>query len=249
MAGHSKWANIKHKKARMDAQRGKIFTKIAREIIVAARQGGGDPEGNPRLKAVVQKAKENNMPNDNIMRAIQRGTGEIEGAEYVESVYEGYGPGGIAVLMNITTDNRNRTAGEIRHLFAKNGGNLGEAGCVNWMFERKGLIEIELSDQVDEEELMMIALEAGADDVEVIGESAQIVTTPECLEAVKAELVNSGCQIIGGEVSMVPNNTVQITDVDLAKKIIKLMDALEEHDDVQDVFANFDIPENVIEQI
>jgi YebC/PmpR family DNA-binding regulatory protein len=249
MAGHSKWANIKHKKARMDAQRGKIFTKIAREIIVAARQGGGDPEGNTRLKAVIQKAKENNMPNDNITRAIQRGTGEIDGVEYEEIVYEGYGPGGIAILMNITTDNRNRTAGEIRHIFSKNGGNLGEAGCVNWMFDRKGLIDIEITHQVDEEELMMTALEAGADDVEVAGENAQIITTPECLETVKSELANSGYKVIGGEVSMVPNNTVEITDGEVVKKIIKLMDLLEEHDDVQDAFANFDIPDNVLEQI
>ncbi|MDW7674601.1 MAG: YebC/PmpR family DNA-binding transcriptional regulator [Bacillota bacterium] len=248
MAGHSKWANIKHKKARMDAQRGKVFTKIAREIIVAARQGGGDPEGNARLKAVIQKARENNMPNDNIMRAIQRGTGEIDGANYEEMVYEGYGPGGIAVLMNITTDNRNRTAGEIRHIFSKNGGNLGESGCVNWMFDRKGLIALEVT-EADEEQIMMDALESGADDVEVADDVAQVTVAPEDLEQVKVGLIEAGYKVISAEVSMVPQNSIAISDVDTAKKLIKLMDALEDHDDVQDAFANFDIPEEILEQI
>ena len=249
MAGHSKWANIKHKKARMDAQKGKIFTKIAREIIVAAKQGGGDPEGNARLKAVIQKAKENNMPNDNIARAIQKGTGELEGANYEEMVYEGYGPAGIAIMMHLTSDNRNRTAGEIRHIFSKNGGNLGETGCVGWMFNRKGLIQLNLEQPIDEEELMMAALDAGAEDVEISAEMVQVITEPDSMEEVKQLLTDSGYTVASSEVTMIPQNLVQVTDVDVAKKTIKLMDLLEDHDDVQEVFANFDIPEEILEKI
>lgn len=249
MAGHSKWANIKHKKARMDAQRGKIFTKIGRELIVAAKQGGGDPEGNPRLKTAIQKARENNMPNENIMRAIQRGTGDLEGVNYEEMVYEGYGPGGIAVLINLTTDNRNRTTGEIRHIFSKNGGNLGETGCVNWMFERKGVIILKVTENFNEEELMMTALEAGAEDVDVETEDAQVTTAPEDLEQIKASLKEAGYQVNSGEITMVPQNTVEINDMEIAKKIIKLMDALEDHDDVQDAYANFDISQDILEQL
>lgn len=254
MAGHSKWANIKHRKAKVDAQKGKIFTKLGREIIVAARQGGADPNANFRLKIAIQKAKEANMPNDNIQRAIQRGVGGTEGANYEELVYEGYGPGGVAILIQAMTDNRNRTAGEIRHLFSKNGGNLGETGCVAWMFEQKGVIRIEPDieageEPLDEEELMLQALEAGALDVTVEVDSAEIFTSPDELESVKQALVDMGYRIAFAEVTLVPQNTVEVTDKDQAVKLLKLMDALDDHDDIQGAFSNFDIADTLMEQI
>lgn len=249
MAGHSKWANIKHKKARMDAKKGKIFTKIAKELTVAAKQGGGDPEANPRLKAAIQKAKDANMPNDNIERAIKKGTGEIEGVVYEEMTYEGYGPAGVAILLNVATDNRNRTAGEIRHLFSKHGGNLGESGCVAWMFDRKGYMTTKLSDDMDEEELMLMAIECGAEDVSIEEGTLEVVTEPDNLEEVKQQLEEQGLQFNVAEITMIPKNTVKVTDEGEAEKLLKLMEVLEDHDDVQNVYANFDIDDGLMEKI
>ena len=251
MAGHSKWANIKHKKARTDEKRGKIFTKLGKEIIIAAREGGGDPDGNPRLKMLIQKAKAMNMPNDNINRAIQRGTGEIEGEALEEINYEGYGPGGVALMLNITTNNRNRTAAEIRHLFSKYGGNLGEAGCVGWMFKRRGLLEVNKEDlQSDVDEVELIAIEAGAEDIRDSGSSLEIVTTPDSFESVKSTLEEEcGVQWAFADITMIPDTTVEVLDLDTVRKIIKLVDVLEDHDDVQDVYANFSIPDEIMEQV
>ncbi|MGE5543655.1 MAG: YebC/PmpR family DNA-binding transcriptional regulator [Bacillota bacterium] len=251
MAGHSKWANIKHKKARADEKRGKAFTKIGKEIIVAAREGGGDPDGNPRLKLLIQKAKAMNMPSDNINRAIQRGTGEIEGEALEEISYEGYGPGGVALMLDITTDNRNRTAADIRHLFSKHGGNLGETGCVGWMFKRRGLLEINKENmKVDVEEVELIAIEAGAEDIRDNGSSLEIITEPESFELVKNALEKEcGIEWVFADITMIPENTVEVQDLDTARKIIKLVDVLEDHDDVQDVYANFSIPDEIMEKI
>ncbi len=249
MAGHSKWNNIKHKKAKADEQRGKIFTKIGREIYVAAKEGGADPEANARLKAVIQKAKEANMPNDNIMRNIQKATGGGETENYEEAVYEGYGPGGVAILINIMTDNRNRTASEIRYLFSRNGGNLGETGCVAWMFDSKGIINIELVKGLDQEELMLEAIEAGAEDIIFDDEIAEIITEPGDFEIVKQALVAAGFNIQTAEYTKLPQNSVDISDPEQAKQVLNLMNLLEDHDDVQDVYANFDIPDELIEQL
>ena len=242
MSGHSKWSTIKHKKAKNDAQRGKIFTRLAKEIIVAARQGGGDPELNFRLKAAVQKAKEANLPNDNIMRAIQRGTGELGGESYEEIVYEGYGPGGAAVMIQAMTDNRNRTAGEMRYLFSKHGGNLGETGCVAWMFGEKGSLIVECAgnDQWHEDDLMLLALEAGAEDFEATGEVFEITSAPGDLQAVKEALEAAGVKIALAEVTMIPQTTVELEGKE-AEQIMRLMELLEEHDDVQNVYTNFEI--------
>ncbi|MFZ5640042.1 MAG: YebC/PmpR family DNA-binding transcriptional regulator [Bacillota bacterium] len=246
MAGHSKWANIKHRKAKQDVQKAKIFTKIGRELIVAAKSGGGDPEANPRLKSVIQKAREVNMPNDNIQRIIQKATGELAGVNYEELVYEGYGPGGVAVLLEIMTDNRNRTAGDIRHLFSKYGGNLGEAGCVNWMFEKKGLLTLDKSDvKGDPDEIMMLALDAGAEDIKDEDDMIEITTVPEDFDRVKAALTEAGLSFSVAEITMVPQNTVAVSGDDAAK-LLKLMDLLEEHDDVQGVYANFDIDDDAL---
>ncbi|MEW6621755.1 MAG: YebC/PmpR family DNA-binding transcriptional regulator [Bacillota bacterium] len=246
MAGHSKWANIKHRKARMDSQKGKVFTKIARELMVAAKEGGPDPEGNSKLKLVIQKAKEANMPNENIQRAIQKGSGGIESVNYEETTYEGYGPAGVAVLMRILTDNRNRTAGEIRHIFSKNGGNLGEAGCVAWMFENKGIIAFELEDR-NEEELMVLLLETGAEDYTVTGQSVEVVTEVENFQEVKSALENKGIQINLAEITMLPKSSVLIDDRETALQIIKLIDTLEDHDDIQAVYTNFDITDGLLD--
>lgn len=246
MAGHSKWANIKHRKAKQDVQKAKIFTKIGRELIVAAKSGGGDPEANPRLKSVIQKAREVNMPNDNIQRIIQKATGELAGVNYEELVYEGYGPGGVAVLLEIMTDNRNRTAGDIRHLFSKYGGNLGEAGCVNWMFEKKGLLTLDKSDvKGDPDEIMMLALDAGAEDIKDEDDMIEITTVPEDFDRVKTALTEAGLSFSVAEITMVPQNTVAVSGDDAAK-LLKLMDLLEEHDDVQGVYANFDIDDDAL---
>ena len=243
MSGHSKWATIKRKKAKVDAQRGKIFTRLAKEIIVAARQGGGDPEGNMRLKAAIQRAKEANIPNENIMRAIQKGTGELGGSNYEEVVYEGYGPGGVAVLLEIMTDNRNRTAGEIRHIFSRNGGSLGESGCVAWMFQEKGLIVVEREDnKVDEDDLMLLALDSGADDFKTEDDSYEITCAPGDLQRVREALEQAGIKIAVAEATMVPQSTVNLEGKE-AEQMMKLMDALEDHDDVQNVYANFEIDE------
>ncbi|MCL6447309.1 MAG: YebC/PmpR family DNA-binding transcriptional regulator [Armatimonadetes bacterium] len=242
MAGHSKWANIKRKKERMDAQRGKIFTRLAREIIVAARMGGGDPEANPRLKAAIQRAKEANIPNENIQRAIQRGTGEAGGAGYEEVYYEGYGPGGVAIMLKILTDNRNRTASEIRYLFSRNGGNLGEAGCVSWMFARKGLLIVDKEEFSDEDTLLLAALEAGAEDVKVEKDSFEVITGPEDFEKVRSALAVQGIPVAEAEITMIPAGTVKMAAPE-AEPVMRLIDALEDHDDVQEVYANFEVEE------
>ncbi len=249
MAGHSKWANTKHRKARVDAQRGKIFTKIARELSVASREGGEDINTNFRLRLAVQKARENNMPNDNIQRAIQKGSGGQDGTVYEQTNYEGYAAGGVAVLLEIMTDNRNRTVAEIRHIFSRHGGSLGESGCVSWMFSRKGIISVNNDDlSMEEDDLMLIALEAGAEDVKAENEDGYSITTEiESFEAVKEELQKQGVAVDNFEVTMLPSTSIEITDSEMAARIIKLMEALDDHDDVQNVYANFDIPDELLE--
>ncbi|MDN5345197.1 MAG: hypothetical protein PWQ18_1311 [Clostridia bacterium] len=250
MSGHSKWANIKNRKAKVDEKRGRLFTKIGREIIIAARMGGGDPEGNPRLKAAIARAKEVNMPNDNIQRAIMRGTGELEGVTYEEMVYEGYGPGGVAMLLNIATDNRNRTASEIRYIFSRGGGNLGESGCVAWMFNPKGVISVEVPAGEAREELILQAIEAGAEDVDDSdAEVLEIKTAPADLDQVKDALQGAGAVISSAEVEMVPQTTVSIEDPETAARVMRLVDRLEDHDDVQAVYTNADIPAAIMEQL
>ncbi|TZE83585.1 YebC/PmpR family DNA-binding transcriptional regulator [Calorimonas adulescens] len=246
MSGHSKWANIKHKKEKTDAQKGRIFTKLAKEIIIAAREGGGDPESNSRLRDAIDKAKENNMPNDNIMRAIKRGTGELYGDTLEEVMYEGYGPGGVAVIVEAMTDNRNRTAAEMRHIFDRSGGSLGATGCVAWMFDKKGLIIVD-GKGVNEDELMMLALDAGADDIVNSDDDYEIYTSPENFSNVKSKLKEEGYSLIDAEVRMIPQNTVQ-ADIDTSKKILALIDRLEEHDDVQNVYHNLEIPDELLEE-
>ncbi len=248
MAGHSKWSQIKHKKAAQDAKRGKIFTKLIKEITVAARLGGGDPAGNPRLRTAIEAAKAANMPKNNIERAIKKGTGELEGVAYEEVTYEGYGPGGVAVLVEAITDNRQRTVAEVRHIFAKRGGNMGEPGSVAWIFEKKGLILVDKS-KVDEETIMEAALEAGAEDIKD-GESVwEVETAPEALNEVKEALKAGGIEIQSAEISMIPQNVIKVEDEDQAKKLLALMGALEENDDVQNVYANFDIPDHILEKV
>ena len=248
MAGHSKWANTKHRKARVDAQKGKIFTKIAREITVAAREGGDDINANFRLRLAVQKARENNMPNDNIQRAIQKGLGGSEGSSFEQANYEGYAAGGVAVMLEVMTDNRNRTVAEIRHIFSRHGGSLGESGCVSWMFSRKGFITVSKSDlSMDEDDFMLIALEAGAEDVKSEDDDTYSVTSEiDSFEEIKQKLQDEGITISSSEVTMLPSNSISITDADMAGKIIKLMEALDDHDDVQNVYANFDMPEELL---
>ncbi len=248
MSGHSKWSTIKHKKAAQDAKRGKIFTKLIKEITVAARLGGGDPAANPRLRAAIDAAKSQNMPKNNIERAIKKGTGELEGVSYEEVTYEGYGPGGVAVLVETITDNRQRTVAEVRHIFAKRGGSMGEPGSVAWIFEKKGLIVIEKS-KVDEDTLMDAALDAGAEDIQDSGTEWEIETRPENLEKVKKALEAAGIEILSAEVSMVPSNTIEIQDEKQAEQLMKLMNALEDNDDVQNVYANFDIPDELLERV
>ncbi len=248
MAGHSKWANTKHRKARADAQKGKIFTKLAREITVAAREGGDDLETNFTLRLAVQKARDNNMPNENIQRAMQKGTGNQEGSSYEQASYEGYAVGGVAVLLEAMTDNRNRTVAEIRHIFSRYDGSLGESGCVSWMFDRKGYLSVNKSEmEVDEDELMMAALEAGAEDVELEDDGTYSITTElENFEAVKNQLTAQGIPIASSDVTMLPSNTIEITDPDAADRIINLIEALDDHDDVQNVYANYDIPDEML---
>jgi len=251
MAGHSKWANIKHKKGKADEKKGKEFTKIAKEITIAVKTGGsGDPEANPKLKLAIQKAKAINMPNENITRAINKGTGEGESEALEEILYEGYAPGGVAIMLSIATDNRNRTASEIRHLFAKNNGNLGESGCVAWMFKRSGLITINKNAlAIDEEELMMTALDLGADDVREDEESYEIITTPEAFMEIKEGLEAQNINLEDADIVMLPQNTVEINDPETAAKIIKLIDLLEDHDDVQNVYTNMSLSDEVMEQM
>lgn len=248
MAGHSKWANIKHRKGAEDAKRGKIFTKLVKEIIVAARMGGGDPNANPRLRAAIQNAKSNNLPKDKVERSIKKGTGELEGVNYEETSYEGYGPGGAAVLVESLTDNKNRTVSEVRHLFSKHGGKLGENGCVDWMFDKKGWIAVKKS-EADEETLMSAALDAGADDIkEEDPENYEIITPPETFEDVKAALEEAGVPCENSEVTMLPQTYVNLSGKE-AEQMYRLMDALDDNDDVQKVYTNADIPEDVIAQM
>jgi YebC/PmpR family DNA-binding regulatory protein len=246
MSGHSKWASIKHKKAATDAKRGRAFTRLIKEITVAARMGGGDPEGNPRLRTAVSSAKAQNMPQDNIKRAIQKGTGELPGQAYEDVTFEGYGPSGVAVIVEVLTDNRNRTVAEMRHAFSKHGGNLGETGCVNWMFEKKGLILVE-QDKADEDDLMELVLEAGADDMAQEEENYEVTTSPAAFEAVKAAIAGKGIPVAHAEVSMHPQSTVRLEGKE-ALRMLRLMDLLEENDDVQEVSANFDIDASIMEQ-
>ena len=244
MSGHSKWAGIKHKKSKVDAQRGRLFTRLIREITVAARLGGGDPAGNPRLRDAIDKAKAGNMPQDNIIRAIKKGTGELEGVNYEDCVYEGYGPQGVAVLLEAVTDNRNRTTAEIRKIFSRFGGNLGDVGCVGWMFDKKGLIQV-TAKGVDEEQLLAVALEAGAEDVRTEEQTFEVVTAPTDFDGVKTALEQGSFPIEQAEVTMVPQSTVHI-EGKTAEQVLRLMDELEDHDDVQHVYANFDIPEKIM---
>lgn len=245
MAGHSKWAQIKHKKAHTDLKRGKVFSKIVKEIAVAARLGGGDPVGNPRLRLTIEKAKEVNMPQDNIKRAIMKGTGELPGVSYEEVSYEGYGPAGVALLIEVLTDNRNRTVGEIRHILSKHGGSMGETGCVSWIFDKRGYILVDKK-AVDEDTLMSIVLDAGATDMKNDpGESSyEIITEPESLDGVKSALTSAKIPVTLSEVTMLPKSYVDL-DSKAADQMTRLMDALEDHDDVQNVFANFNIPDEV----
>ena len=247
MSGHSKWATIKRKKAGIDAARGQAFTRLIKEITIAARNGGGDPNMNPRLRTAILAAKGANMPADNIDRAIKKGTGELEGVVYEEVTYEGYGPNGVAVMLDTVTDNKNRTASELRHLLAKNGGNMGSQGCVSWMFETKGLISVD-SSVTDEDTLMSIALDAGADDVRPEDGSFEILTTPAAFEAVKKALEDKKIPVLSAEVTKLPQNTVQL-DFSQATTMMKLMDALEEFDDTQKVYSNFDIPADVMAKL
>jgi YebC/PmpR family DNA-binding regulatory protein len=244
MSGHNKWASIKHKKGANDAKRGKIFTKLIKEITVAARMGGGDQDGNPRLRAAVLAARAENMPKDNIERGIKKGTGELEGVSYEESLYEGYGPGGAAVLVESLSDNKNRSVAEIRHIFTKNGGNLGTGGCVAWMFKKKGYIAIDRK-AVDEEKLMEKALEAGAEDVREDDGTFEVITAPEDFEAVKTAIDALEVPYISTEVTMLPQNTTSLAGKE-AEQMVRLMDMLEDCDDVQKVYTNADIPDDLV---
>lgn len=241
MSGHSKWSNIKHKKGKNDALRAKITTKIGKEITVAARLGGADPTGNMRLKLALQKARENNVPKENIQRAIQKGIGATDGGNYEEMTYEGYGPGGVAITVEVMTDNRNRAAADVRHAFSKHGGNMGETGCVAWMFKRKGVFVVE-SNAYDEEELMMLALEAGAEDFKSNEDEYEIITAPEDYDAVEQALADANVPIIVSKITMVPDTTIAL-DGDDARKMQNLLDALDDCDDVKDVYSNVELPD------
>jgi YebC/PmpR family DNA-binding regulatory protein len=250
MSGHSKWANIKHRKAKVDAQRANVFTKLGRAIFAAARQGGGDPNTNMNLKLAVANARVANMPVDNISRLITRATGEAEGVNYEEALYEGYAAGGVAVLVQILTDNRNRTAPEIRYLFSRNGGNLGESGCVAWMFELKGLLQVPSKGVPgDSDELMLDLIEIGAEDVREEDKLIEIVTAPQDFDRIKTYLDESGIKYSSADLTMIPKTTVPVNDVETAERVLKLLDALDEQDDVQNVYANFDIPDEVLNRI
>jgi YebC/PmpR family DNA-binding regulatory protein len=246
MSGHSKWSSIKHKKAARDARRGKLFTKLIKEITIAARLGGGDPSANPRLRTAIAAAKAQSMPNDNIERAIKKGTGELEGQRLEEVIYEGYGPGGVAIIVDALTDNRNRLVSEIRHTFARHGGNLGESGCVAWMFKKRGIISVDRG-AVDEDRLLEVALDAGADDVVAQNDLFQVFTAPERFGAVRDAVEQVGIAVAHAEVSMVPDSTVPISG-HAAEQVLKLLEDLEDHDDVQNVSANFDISDEEMAQ-
>ncbi|MDP3936991.1 MAG: YebC/PmpR family DNA-binding transcriptional regulator [Deltaproteobacteria bacterium] len=248
MSGHSKWSTIKRKKGAADAKRGAKFTKIGKELITAARIGGGDPETNPRLRLAIDKAKAVNMPKDNIERGIKKGSGELEGVSYDEMIYEGYGPGGAAVLLDILTDNKNRTAGEIRHIFTKQGGSMGAPNSVAWMFSKKGYLAIESGSAATEEKIMDVALEAGAEDVRESEGGWEVITEPQDYEKVKQALEAAGLTLASAELSMVPQSTVTLKG-DEADHMLRLMSAFEDHDDVQNVYSNFDIPDSEMERL
>jgi YebC/PmpR family DNA-binding regulatory protein len=249
VAGHSKWAQIKHKKAHTDAKRGKVFTKIVKEIATAAKLGGGDADANPRLRTAIEKAKEVNMPHDNIKKAVMKGTGELPGVSYEEYLYEGYGPAGVAVMVEVMTDNKNRTVPEIRHIMSKNGGSLGESGCVSWIFEKKGYILVNKS-KSSEDAVMTAALDAGAEDMknDPAEDNFEVLTSPEDFSAVKDALEKAGIAVESAEVTMLPKNYI-VLDEKTADQMVRLIDALEDNDDVQNVYANFDIPDDVAEKM
>lgn len=248
MSGHSKWSTIKRKKGANDAKRGKIFSKLIKEITVAARQGGGDPEGNPRLRSAIAAAKAENMPKDNISRAIGKGTGGGDGETYEEILYEGYGPGGVAILVECMTDNRNRTVADVRHYFSKSNGNLGENGCVAWMFDKKGQILVD-RETITEDELMDKAIEAGAEDVIEDENEFQIIIDAEEFNDVRDALEEQGVTFIEASISMIPKNTIEVSEEKVAVSLLKLLENLEDHDDVQKVHANFDIDSELMEQL
>lgn len=248
MGGHSHWAGIKHKKAANDAKKSKIFTKLIKEITIAAKLGGGDPDKNPRLRKAIEDAKEVNMPMDNIKRAIMRGTGQIPGASYEEVVYEGYGPGGIAVMIEATTDNKNRTFNELRVILERYGGNMGTNGCVSWIFERKGFITV-AKNTISEDKMFDIAVECGAEDIKLEGDMYEIITSPENFDMVRENLKTKGINISTAEITMLPKNTVNVSDEEKAQSVIKMMDELENHDDVKNIYSNFDIPSQLMEKL
>ncbi len=245
MSGHSKWSTIKHKKGKADAQRGKMFTKLARYLTVAVREGGPDPEYNTTLKSAIEKAKAENMPNDNIERAIKKGSGDLDGANFEEITYEGYGPAGVAVFVECLSDNRNRTASDVRHAFDKFGGNLGSTGCVSWMFDRKGLLIVDRTEGVDEEELMLQAIEAGAEDFSAEEDYFEIITAPEGYDKVKEALIEAGYAFSTSEITFIPQNETKLEEEKDIKNMIKLIDALEDSDDVQQVYHNWEMPEDL----
>jgi YebC/PmpR family DNA-binding regulatory protein len=247
MSGHSKWASIKHKKAAADAKKGSVYTKLIREITCAAREGGGNPESNARLRTVIAKAREENMPQDNIVKAVKRGTGELPGITYESMAYEAYGPSGVAIIIQTLTDNKNRTSAEVRNILSKKGGNLAGSGSVSWLFSKKGFILVPKK-AIEEDKLLSIILEAGAEDLKSEGEKYEITTQPHDLETVKKALEDKKIALESAEITMLPSSAVKITDVGAAKAILSLIDALEEQEDVQDVYANFDIPDAILEQ-
>jgi YebC/PmpR family DNA-binding regulatory protein len=246
MSGHSKWSSIKHKKAAVDAKRGKAFTKLIREVTISAKEGGGNPENNARLRTAILNAKAQNVPNDKIETSILRGTGQLPGVTFEEISYEGYGPGGVAIIVEIVTDNKNRSVADMRYIFSKNGGNMSERGSVSWMFDKKGDIAID-KDKANEDDLIVIALDAGAEDVQVDDDSYEVITTPESFEDVKNAIQEAGIEIAVSEVSMLPQTTVKVEGKE-AHQVLKLMEALEDYDDTQKVYSNFDIPDEIMEQ-
>ena len=248
MSGHSKWHNIQAKKGKTDAARGKIFTKIGREIAIAVREGGANPESNGKLKDIIAKAKANNMPNDNIQRSIKKAAGEGTGAQYEEMTYEGYAPGGVAIILGIVTDNRNRTSSDIRHIFDKNGGSMGTPGSVSYMFDNKGVIVIEREPGMDDDEIMMVALDAGAEDVKVEEDAYEVITAPNDFSAVRENLESAGYAFISADKQMIPQNTVAVDDPDTLAKIQKLLDMLDDNDDVTEVYHNAELPEEEEEE-
>jgi YebC/PmpR family DNA-binding regulatory protein len=248
MSGHSKWATIRRKKGKADAERGKVFTRHIKEITIAAREGGGDPDGNPRLRSAIAAAKASNMPADNIKRAVQKGTGELPGVTYESVTYEGYGPGGVAIYMEVMTDNKNRVVAEIRHILSKYGGNLGANGCVAWMFEKKGIVTVEL-DASDEDTLMEIATEAGAEDIATDSGSYEIIAAPNDIDAVRSKLQARNVPMVSAEVTMRPTSTVKLDSESQANSMLKMYELLDDNEDVQKVYANFDIDESILEKL